>query len=138
MKTVFVDTSYWIALLYPLDPLHERAGTISRTQGTMKYVTTEMILAEMLNYFSAKHRKLQSAAGEFVQDILEQENVTVEQQSRGLFLQALDKYRRFADKHWSLTDCASFAIMEERGLTEALTHDRHFEQGGFTALLRDE
>jgi predicted nucleic acid-binding protein len=26
--------------------------------------------------------------------------------------------------------------MQERGLSEALTHDRDFEQAGFTALLR--
>jgi predicted nucleic acid-binding protein len=31
-----------------------------------------------------------------------------------------------ADKSWSLTDCASFLIMEEENLTAALTHDRHF------------
>jgi predicted nucleic acid-binding protein len=28
-------------------------------------------------------------------------------------------------------------IMNERRITEALTHDRHFEQGGYRALLRD-
>ena len=32
------------------------------------------------------------------------------------------------DKEWSLIDCASFVVMKERGLTEALTTDRHFEQ----------
>jgi predicted nucleic acid-binding protein len=27
-------------------------------------------------------------------------------------------------------------VMEERGITDALAHDRDFEQAGFTALLR--
>jgi len=40
------------------------------------------------------------------------------------------------DKGWSLTDCASFVIMEDEGLPAALTHDHHFEQAGFQALLR--
>jgi len=39
------------------------------------------------------------------------------------------------DKGWSLTDCISFVIMSERGISEALTTDRHFEQAGFSALL---
>jgi uncharacterized protein len=39
------------------------------------------------------------------------------------------------DKEWSLTDCISFVVMKERGLTEALTADHHFEQAGFKALL---
>jgi predicted nucleic acid-binding protein len=52
------------------------------------------------------------------------------------FTQAFGEYRRMADKEWSLTDCASFEIMRERGLTEALAHDQHFVQAGFVALLR--
>jgi predicted nucleic acid-binding protein len=41
------------------------------------------------------------------------------------------------DKEWSLTDCLSFVVMQQRGLTEALTPDEHFVQAGFKALLRD-
>ena len=40
------------------------------------------------------------------------------------------------DKEWSLTDCISFIVMQEYGLTEALTADHHFEQAGFTILLK--
>lgn len=46
------------------------------------------------------------------------------------------RYQDMADKRWSLTDCASFLIMEEKRLTAALTHDRHFAQAGFQTLLR--
>jgi uncharacterized protein len=42
------------------------------------------------------------------------------------------------DKDWSLTDCISFIVMEERRITEALTGDHHFEQAGFRALLAGE
>ena len=52
------------------------------------------------------------------------------------FSEAFEAYRRRLDKEWSLTDCASFALMRERGLSEALAHDRHFEKAGFVALLR--
>jgi hypothetical protein len=31
--------------------------------------------------------------------------------------------------------CISFAVMEDEGLTGALTRDHHFEQAGFKALL---
>lgn len=39
------------------------------------------------------------------------------------------------DKAYSLCDAVSFVLMHERGITEALTTDRHFEQEGFTRLL---
>jgi predicted nucleic acid-binding protein len=39
------------------------------------------------------------------------------------------------DKDWSLTDCTSFVVMQDAGIIEALTGDRHFEPAGFQALL---
>jgi uncharacterized protein len=40
------------------------------------------------------------------------------------------------DKSYSLCDAVSFLLMRERAITEALTTDRHFEQEGFTRLLK--
>ena len=40
------------------------------------------------------------------------------------------------DKEWSLTDCISFVVMREHGLSDALTADHHFEQAGFVPLLQ--
>jgi len=37
-------------------------------------------------------------------------------------------------KGWSLTDCISFVIMNEYGVSEAWSGDRHFSQAGFTLL----
>jgi predicted nucleic acid-binding protein len=47
-----------------------------------------------------------------------------------------DLFAARADKAWSLTDCISFEVMWDRGLTEALTADHHFEQAGFRALFK--
>ena len=56
--------------------------------------------------------------------------------TENLYEQAFDLFRRRPDKDWGLVDCASFVVMQERSLTEALTTDEHFEQAGFRALLR--
>ena len=40
------------------------------------------------------------------------------------------------DKDWSLVDCASFVVMQQRTLLEAFTTDEHFEQAGFIRLLK--
>jgi predicted nucleic acid-binding protein len=50
--------------------------------------------------------------------------------------QAIQLYQARPDKEWGLTDCISFIVMQERGLTQALTPDEHFQQAGFQALLR--
>jgi predicted nucleic acid-binding protein len=41
----------------------------------------------------------------------------------------------YSDKLWSLVDAASFVIMREMGMLEAITTDHHFEQAGFVRLL---
>ena len=51
-----------------------------------------------------------------------------------LWTNALRWFRRFDDQRFSFVDCSSFAIMEARDLTEALTADRHFATAGFTPL----
>lgn len=50
--------------------------------------------------------------------------------NRGLGL-----YHARQDKGWSLTDCISFQVMSEYGITDALTGDHHVVQAGFNALL---
>jgi predicted nucleic acid-binding protein len=48
----------------------------------------------------------------------------------------LQRYKQAADKGWSLTDCASFQVMEAEQIQAALTHDQHFAEAGFETLLR--
>ena len=47
-----------------------------------------------------------------------------------------DLFRVRPDKSWSMVDCISMCIMEREKLQEALTSYRHFEQAGFTILLK--
>jgi predicted nucleic acid-binding protein len=57
-------------------------------------------------------------------------------QSSEQFAAALSLYAQRRDKNWGFTDCASFNIMNELGITEALAHDDHFQQAGFVPLLK--
>jgi predicted nucleic acid-binding protein len=40
------------------------------------------------------------------------------------------------DKHWGLTDCISFVVMQDQSITRAFASDRHFEQAGFERLMQ--
>jgi predicted nucleic acid-binding protein len=63
-------------------------------------------------------------------------NLTIMRQTSAQFESALQRYQQATDKSWSLTDCASFEVMEAEKIEVALTYDRHFVQAGFEALLR--
>lgn len=138
MPGAFADAGYWIALLDNEDPLNARATDLAMQQPPLGIVTTEMVLVEVFNHFSRSGPQGRLAVERFVQRLRETDQVDVVPQSSEQFQAAARRYAGRPDQRWSLTDCASFLVMESRGIDDALAHDRDFIQAGFTALLRDE
>ncbi len=136
MKKVFADADYLIALLNPQEQLHEKAKDVSQGLGPARIITTEMVLTEVLAFYAERGPSLREAAANVAVQLGSDPNVTIIPQTSIQFQEAVTYYRQRTDKAWSLTDCASFLIMREESLTDALTHDHHFEQAGFKALLR--
>jgi predicted nucleic acid-binding protein len=136
MMAVFADTSYWLALLSTRDALHRKAVAKSGELSAAKVVTSEMVFVELLNSVSSGNPRERRAVVSAVQGFRRSESVFVVPQTPEQFAMALDRYQQSADKSWSLTDCASFQIMETERIDAALTHDHHFVQAGFEALLR--
>jgi hypothetical protein len=138
MKIIFVDTGYWIALISPDDDLHQQAFQVTEQILPAQFVTTELVLNELLNAFSRRGARFRQAVISLIDSLLEDETVEVVPQSTQLFDAALTLYRQRSDQAWSHTDCVSFHLMRERNVLEALAYDHHFEQAGFVALLRNQ
>jgi uncharacterized protein len=138
MRFVFADTAYWIAIIHPRDGLHQRAVEVSNALVPFKIVTSEMVLVEVLNTFSNRGPHLREAAVKTILEITNDPTIDVAPQTQRLFREALGLYQTRIDKEWSLTDCASFTIMNKRNIDEALTADHHYGQNGFKALLKSE
>ena len=137
MRVVFVDAGYWIAMLIPGDELHGKAETITKQLGPCEIVTTEMVLVELLNYASGKGEHIRGLAAQTVKGLRATPGVEVVAQTSGQFDAAIDRYTSRLDQQWGATDCASFLLMEERHIGEALARDHDFVQVGFVALLRE-
>lgn len=71
-----------------------------------------------------------------VQLLRQQPDVEILPATSALFQRGCEFHARRPDKEWSLTDCLSFLVMQDRGLEDALTSDHHFEQAGFRALIK--
>ncbi|MBV8779865.1 MAG: type II toxin-antitoxin system VapC family toxin [Phycisphaerae bacterium] len=131
MNRLFADTSYFIALFQHHDFAHVRAVQFT-AQNQRRLVTSEWIICEIGNFVSRSDLRplLQALIGEI--------KLTCEivHASHASFSSGLDLFLQRPDKNWSLTDCISFVIMQEKGISEALTTDHHFEQAGFAALLK--
>jgi predicted nucleic acid-binding protein len=79
--------------------------------------------------------KYRAAAIALLASIEDDATIDVVELSNTLYASGLELFRQRPDKDWSLTDCISFAVMHDEGVSEALTPDHHFEQAGFRALL---
>ena len=136
MIAVFADTSYWIALTNIDDADHEKAKTVMRSLPPRPLLTTEQVLTQYLNYFSAWGPRFRQKAAGNVQAMFSIETVRISPDVTEAFQAGLDLFRSRPDKGYSLTDCISMQTMRSEGLTDVLTNDRHFEQEGFRALFR--
>ncbi len=72
----------------------------------------------------------------FAHDLLKDPTVEAFWVTKQLHDAGMDLLSRRLDKTYSLCDAVSFVLMRAQGITEALTTDHHFEQEGFTRLLK--
>jgi predicted nucleic acid-binding protein len=132
MKTIFADSVYFFALVNARDTFHPRAAEFA-ARSENPFVTTAWIITEVADGLCA--RATRETAIRLLDILQSSADVEIVQPSAELFQQGLERYRQRPDKNWSLTDCISFLVMEQRGITEALTADHHFQQAGFSTLL---
>lgn len=136
MKRVFADTLYWVAVVRPGDSWREPAAQARNEFGPAHIVTNDEVLCEFLAAMSGGGALLRQRAVDTVRLLLTDPDVTVIAQSRDTFLRALDRYAQRDDKRYSLTDCSAMNAMDDMGIREILTNDHHFEQEGFTVLIK--
>lgn len=133
MTTVFADTSFYVALTSERDSLHPRATEfLAGHRGGI--LTTKHVLLEVANFL--RRAAVRQVFTDLMAIIQTDDQTTVLPLSDDSFDKGAALFSARRDKDWSLTDCISFVVMQEQGVTEALTADHHFEQAGFVALLK--
>jgi predicted nucleic acid-binding protein len=138
MPNVFADTAGWAHLFHPKEPHHSSATTIyHRTwQQGYKFITTNYVVAELASLLISPLRVSKPRIIEYIEGLRTSPYVEIIHIDPTLDQQAWKLFSAREDKNWSLVDCVSFVVMQQRGITEALTTDHHFEQAGFIRLLK--
>jgi len=136
VRTVFVDSVYWIAVVQKADQHREAALAAGDEIGRVRAVTTEEVLVEVFSSLCRAPQTIRRAAVELVRGLMKDPNVTVIPQSHQSFLAGLALYKKRLDQGYSLVDCISMASMRRARLRDVLTTDRHFAREGFRPLIR--
>jgi predicted nucleic acid-binding protein len=131
--TLFADSFYFFALLNSSDNAHALAADFTK-KFVGNLVTTAWVITELADGMSTLAQR--EAFIRFLDGLRQQPNMKLAPPDLALFDEGITLYRKRLDKEWSLTDCISFVVMQQEGITEALTGDHHFEQAGFRAILK--
>lgn len=138
MRRIFIDTAHLLAILWPGDNLHALAVRVASDLARdtrVEFVTTHLVLAELLAAMAGGGSHVRLRLAEYVDSLIAQQNVTTVDLTSTLFARGLDLYRRRSDKSYSLTDCVSMVVCRDLGITQVLTSDHDFQREGFIILL---
>jgi predicted nucleic acid-binding protein len=130
---IFVDTSAWYADFISNDENHASARRFFEEMSRAAFLTTDYVIAETLNLLAV--RGYEDRAREAVAEFLDEKVAQVVWVERQDVLRAAEVFRQFSDKRWSFTDCVSYAIIQRRGIKQALAFDKHFRQFGIVEVL---
>jgi uncharacterized protein len=134
-RTVLLDTSFILALENKDDPHHERAKAFDAelVRDNALLLLHWGIVLEIADGYARVGRRARGL--QLMARFDGEQGYQICPLTESLFREALELYRSRSDKDWGLTDCVSFVLMTQQGVTEALTADAHFRQAGFKALL---
>lgn len=133
MKSGFADTSFFVAFLNPRDVDHAPAVELMKAYEG-RIVTTDWVLTELGNFLASRANRTLFVP--FVGDLSADPRMEIVAANRELFEAGCALFASRPDKEWSLTDCISMVVMQRQAIAEALTADHHFEQAGFTILMK--
>lgn len=133
---VFVDSFAWIAAINKTDNYNEIV--LKTLEGLLKQkaklITTNYVVIETIN--SLSRVEFRKTVIEFVDRLQKSPSVEVVKVTDEIYDSAWELYRKRKDKNWGITDCTSFEVMRILGIKKAFTNDKHFEQAGYSVVLK--
>jgi predicted nucleic acid-binding protein len=122
--SILVDTGAWYALADTSDRHHAQARAFYRKQaGTAPFLTTDLIVGETWTLLSAH---LGRPAAMAFWSMLRETRLPVLAPEPADFEAAWRIAQAYPDQSFSFVDCATFALMERRGIDRAFAFDAHF------------
>ena len=129
---IFIDTSFWAALMIPRDSRHAQSVELLRRYGDLPATTTNHVRGESWTLLT---RRVGHWLGLAYVDRLERTaRLTLTFVDQALEAEALSWLRRHDERDYSFVDATSFALMRSLGIREALAFDGDFTAAGFVEL----
>jgi uncharacterized protein len=130
MRSVFVDTSAFVALRNGAEAEHQRAreALLQLLADGVALFTSNYVFAE--TYTALLVRVGRAEAVEWGRRFRASEAIELVRVEEDVEGEAWEILERHGDKRWSYVDATSFALIEREGGEEAFAFDAHFAQRG--------
>jgi predicted nucleic acid-binding protein len=112
MKAVFADTGFFLALINPRDQYYRASAELNAALA-VPLLTTAWVLLEFANAL-ATSRARERFEG-LIARLSSEPDAEIIAPEAELFHRGCELYIARRDKEWSLTDCISFVVMNDRG-----------------------
>jgi len=134
---IFIDTSGWLCFFDDNQTQHSftrsfvghhlfQGGTFSTTSG---------VFDELIPLLTSRMRASRPQVLDCIITARRLPRLEIVHITPDLHRRAFELLLSRPDKEWSWVDAASFVVMQERAMPQALTTDHHFDQAGFVRLL---
>jgi uncharacterized protein len=126
-KSVFVDTSAFVALTDQTDRLHHQARRYIELTDRL-LVTSNVVVHETITLL--RMRLGYEQALQFGLRLLDEATTPIIRVTPADEAKAWAIFRQYPDKRFSFADCTSFALMKRLGIGTAFAFDDDFRQSG--------
>ena len=139
-QALFVDTSGWANYLIKTEPFYPETSQLFNQcfKNKTELVTSNYVLAELIALLHSPLRVSKKQQIKIMDAIKMASWVNVIHIDQATEQRVYQFWKSRSDKNWSLVDCSSFVLMQDEGITQAITSDHHFEQAGFIQLLKTQ
>lgn len=129
---IFVDTSFWVALINRRDPRFGQARALLSAHAADRLVTSSDVRAETWTFL--RRRAGHAEAVHFLDTIAASPRLEVVRVSQASEADAERLLRARDDREFSWVDATSFAIMRDLRISDAFAFDGDFAAAGFSEL----
>lgn len=123
-ESIFIDTSFLIALHNPDDPHNAQALSLSKTFKHVKLVISSYIILEAATVLSQRAGK--RLAVEACNMLLSSKNVEVIHISEDIFQSSWEVFARVSNKDMSFVDASVLTVVQSYGVRHLATFDKDF------------
>ncbi|MDR3063022.1 MAG: PIN domain-containing protein [Methanobrevibacter sp.] len=128
---IFLDANYIISLFIENHEFHERAKEIDESLVGKEQIISRLVISEVITILNIRLK----ASNEVIERAYHQMHNYYEIiEDHYFYDKGLEKILKYDDKDLSLFDCVYMAIMEELGIKQIVTFDKHFNNKGIRVI----